>query len=86
LAMEPSVLLLDEPSAGLDRKTKEKLVHVLSELDLSYILISHESDFLSDIANVIYVMEDGKILTDKEIHLHRHIHAHSLGTHPHSHK
>jgi cobalt/nickel transport system ATP-binding protein len=86
LAMEPSVLLLDEPSAGLDRKTKEKLVQVLSELDLSYILISHESDFLSDIANAIYVMEDGKILTDKEIHLHRHIHAHSLGTHPHSHK
>jgi cobalt/nickel transport system ATP-binding protein len=86
LAMEPSVLLLDEPSAGLDRNTKEKLVAVLSELDLSYILISHESDFLSDIATTIYAMEDGKILTDKELHLHRHIHAHPLGTHPHSHK
>lgn len=86
LAMQPKVLLLDEPSTGLDIRTKEKLINVLSSLDLSFVLISHESDFLTDIADTIYVMDKGRILTDQEIHLHRHIHAHPLGAHLHNHK
>jgi cobalt/nickel transport system ATP-binding protein len=41
LAMDPEVLLLDEPTGGLDNTTKERLKTVLTELDLSCVLISH---------------------------------------------
>lgn len=86
LAMEPEVLLLDEPTGGLDDRTKATLKDVLSNLDLSYILISHEIDFLADITNAIYTMEDGKILFDQELHVHQHVHAHPHGTYTHEHK
>jgi cobalt/nickel transport system ATP-binding protein len=86
LAMEPEVLLLDEPVNGLDTKTKAKLKEVLSDLDLSFILISHDFDFLTETADAIYTMQDGKILLDKELHLHEHVHAHEHGVYPHRHE
>lgn len=85
LAMEPEVLLLDEPVNGLDMKTKTKLTEILSGINLSYLLISHDFDFLAEIVDAIYTMEEGRILLDKEIHLHEHVHAHELGTYPHQH-
>ena len=85
LAMEPEVLLLDEPISGLDDKTKTTLKNVLLDLDLSYILISHEIDFLADITDSIYTMENGKILIDQEIHVHQHVHAHPHGAYAHKH-
>ena len=86
LAMEPEILLLDEPVNGLDVETKAKLTEVLSGLDLSYILISHDFDFLAETADAIYTMQDGKILLDKELHLHEHVHAHEHGVYPHRHE
>ena len=86
LAMEPEVLLLDEPIAGLDDKTKAKLMGILSNLDLSFIVISHEIDFLFEITDSIYTMENKRIVSDKKAHLHQHIHAHPHGLYPHKHK
>jgi len=86
LAMEPDVLLLDEPTAGLDSKVKEKLIHILNDLDISYFVISHEFDFVKAVTNKIYSMENGKILTDDKIHIHRHEHVHKHGRQPHVHK
>jgi cobalt/nickel transport system ATP-binding protein len=86
LAMEPEILLLDEPTTGLDEKTKTKIKKTLRELDLSYILISHEFDLLSEITDSIYTMDKGKILFDKEVHLHEHVHAHPHGSYSHEHE
>jgi cobalt/nickel transport system ATP-binding protein len=86
LAMEPEVLLFDEPTSGLDDRTKATLKDVLAGLDLSYIIISHEIDFLDEIANSIYSMDNGKILFDKEVHVHQHVHAHPHGAYVHDHK
>ncbi len=85
LAMEPEALLLDEPTTGLDEKTKTKIKKTLSELDLSYILISHEFDLLSEITDSIYTIDKGKIIFDKEVHLHEHVHAHPHGSYHHEH-
>lgn len=56
----------DEPNAGLDKDTKTRLIDVLSSLDLSYILLSHENNFLYELTNSIYTMENGKIIPDKK--------------------
>ncbi len=85
LAMEPEVLLLDEPTAGLDGHAKAKLIEVLSGLDLSYIVISHEYDFITSVAGHIYTIENGKIFLDEELHVHHHEHVHRLGKQPHRH-
>jgi len=47
LAMRPQLLLLDEPSTGLDEQTKHRLMHILMDLEIAYMIVSHESDFLS---------------------------------------
>jgi len=85
LAMEPEVLLLDEPANGLDVKTRASLIEILRSLKLSYVLISHEIDFLSATTSSIYTMEDGRIVLDREFHVHQHLHAHPLGLSPHEH-
>lgn len=76
LAMKPEVLLLDEPSNGLDEKTKARLIDVLANLNLSYMLISHESDFLYELTDSIYTIENGKIFPGEKIHRHLHTHPH----------
>ena len=86
LAMSPEILLLDEPTSGLDSTVKEKLTQILNHLNISYLIISHEFDFLNGVTDRIFSMEEGKILTDEEIHVHRHEHVHKHGRHPHVHK
>ena len=86
LAMSPRVLLLDEPLTGLDQDTQKKLVSILSEIDLTYMMISHDIDFLEATAEKIYTMKDGKIMVDEGVYIHRHKHAHMLGNMPHRHE
>jgi len=86
LAMSPRVLLLDEPLTGLDQDTQRKLVSILLDIDLTYMVISHDIDFLEATAEKIYTMKDGKIMVDEGIYIHRHKHAHMLGNMPHRHE
>lgn len=81
LSMEPELLLLDEPSTGLDEQTKSGLVEVLNRLDLTYILISHESDFMSQITDTMFMMENGQLT--KDAHIHSYIHTHPNPGQPH---
>jgi len=85
LAMEPEVLLLDEPTTGLDHQTKARLTTILADLNLTCIVISHEYDFLSKTTDHIYTMDQGRILMDQELHVHVHEHAHRVGHQPHRH-
>ncbi|THB80015.1 MAG: ABC transporter ATP-binding protein [Desulfobacteraceae bacterium] len=85
LAMRPKALLLDEPTAGLDMDVKETLINILNSLDISMMIISHEFDFIHEVTHKIYSMENGKILTDEEVHVHQHEHVHRHGRHPHKH-
>jgi len=85
LAMQPEMLLLDEPTNALDTSMKSRLISILQKLDLSYILISHEFDVLSETTHLFYSMENGKIFRDDRVHIHTHQHSHKIGKQPHRH-
>ncbi len=86
LAMAPEMLLLDEPTNGLDTDTRGRIVEILKELKISFILISHNLDFLNQLTEQIYTMAAGRILTDQPLAAHQHTHVHAHGTVPHEHR
>lgn len=86
LAMAPEMLLLDEPTNGLDTDTRGRIVEILRELKISFILISHNLDFLNQLTEQIYTMAAGRILTDQPLAAHQHTHVHAHGTVPHEHR
>ena len=69
LAMEPEVLILDEPTAGLDPKGRDELLEQLSKLhkerNMTIILVSHSMEDVANYAERILVMDKGKILFDQ---------------------
>ena len=89
LAMEPAALLLDEPSAGLDATTKTILQNALNSLDLSYVIISHEADFVDATTDRLLTFKDGRISDHIYRHIHWHVHTddddHDDGHHHHHH-
>ncbi|MFO8111085.1 MAG: ABC transporter ATP-binding protein [Desulfosalsimonadaceae bacterium] len=85
LSMDPEVLLLDEPLNGLDNNTRLKLIDVLKVIDVSYIIISHDIDFLLDCTDAIYTLNNGRIEKDTTVYVHSHDHAHMMGNVPHQH-
>lgn len=85
LSMGPEVLLLDEPLTGLDARTRGIITRVLSRIGLSYIIISHDIEFLMETTSVIYTLQDGRLHVDDHVYAHQHDHAHVLGNVPHKH-
>jgi cobalt/nickel transport system ATP-binding protein len=85
LAMKPDVLLLDEPTTGIDPETTRKIVHALESIDVSAIIISHDMDFIQATTRVIYGMVEGGITQDRGEIAHSHVHAHGHGQVPHIH-
>ncbi len=61
LAMKPEVLLLDEPVLGLDDEHKKRFIDVLRDFKGSYIIISHDREFINQTADKIFFMKDGKL-------------------------
>lgn len=47
LAMRPELLILDEPTAGLDEHAEARLVHILNDLALPCLIVSHDKEFLA---------------------------------------
>jgi cobalt/nickel transport system ATP-binding protein len=88
LAMKPEALLLDEPTTGLDKSTAKRLIRILNDLDCSYLVISHDLDFLSQTTRQIGYLTDGKLTVDETVTPHAHVHTHKHGrySHDHSHK
>jgi cobalt/nickel transport system ATP-binding protein len=86
LAMEPEVLLLDEPLNALDVDASKKIAEIISNLDLSYIIISHDLDFALYTTDKIATLNNGKIEFQDEDHVHEHRHVHPLGKVPHKHE
>ncbi len=61
LSMKPEVLLLDEPTAGLDEDSAERILNLLQELPQPRIVISQDRDVLQRVTDTIWLMRDGGI-------------------------
>ncbi|PID42392.1 MAG: energy-coupling factor ABC transporter ATP-binding protein [Gammaproteobacteria bacterium] len=66
LAMEPEVLLLDEPTNALDKKARKKLIDTLQTLPQSMILVSHDEEFVSLIANRHIRLESARFVETED--------------------
>jgi branched-chain amino acid transport system ATP-binding protein len=68
LAMEPKVLLLDEPSAGLNREEREDLArHILRikhELGIAMVWVEHDMQMVADLADRLYVLNYGSPIAE----------------------
>lgn len=65
LAMEPAVLVLDEPTAGLDPLGRKELMTLFKKLHqsgMTIVLVTHLMDDVAEYANQVYVMEKGRLV------------------------
>jgi cobalt/nickel transport system ATP-binding protein len=86
LAMKPEVLLLDEPTTGLDEATEKRLIEILKELDMTHLLVSHNLDFLAEVTHQITAIVDGRLSWDDALIPHTHVHTHKHGKFAHEHR
>jgi energy-coupling factor transporter ATPase len=71
LALEPEILVLDEPTCGLDRKSTNEIKELLREFNsggVTIILISHNMDLIAELTEKIILLDQGRLLAfeDKE--------------------
>ena len=67
LAMEPDVLILDEPTAGLDPKGRDEILELikgLQETGMTIILVSHSMEDVANYVDRIIVMNKGSVMLD----------------------
>lgn len=68
LVMEPQILILDEPTAGLDPKGVSELMKVLEDIrqenGMTVILATHDVDIIPLYSDYVYVMDSGKMLLE----------------------
>lgn len=90
LVANPKILILDEPTNGVDRETVDIIYNILSDLNksknISIIMVTHDIDTVSKISSKIFCFEEGNLMElDKEqlklelSHKHKHPHNNSIG-------
>lgn len=68
LAMKPEILVLDEPTAGLDPKGRDEILHQIKKLQtetgMTIILVSHSMEDVAEYVDRIIVMNKGSVMFD----------------------
>ncbi len=64
LSMRPEVLILDEPTAGLDPRGEALLLEIIKGLPMTIILISHDLFFVQSLCRRVIVMHQGQVIRD----------------------
>src|SRR5262245_9000957 len=104
LILDPEVVLLDEPSAGLDPRSQSVLLELLQDWgkrNKTIITSTHDLTILREICDHVYVLQDGKIVSEGSpedilenepllqetnlVHVHTHRHPEGEHAHPHTH-
>jgi cobalt transport protein ATP-binding subunit len=64
LSMDPSILVFDEPSAGLDPRGRRKLIRLLRSLDQTVLVSTHDMRLVAEVFPRTVVIDDGRIVAD----------------------
>ncbi|HKP53458.1 MAG TPA: ABC transporter ATP-binding protein [Chloroflexia bacterium] len=64
LSMDPEILVLDEPSAGLDPRARRGLINLLRDLPQTIIVTTHDLPLVRDLCQRTIVMDGGEIVAD----------------------
>jgi len=66
LATDPKVILLDEPTSGMDRKDTDQIIQLITDISrrMPVVLIEHNIDIVLSISNVVTVLHQGEILSE----------------------
>lgn len=79
LAMQPQVLLLDEPGNGLDGPALQRLLGHLESLPQAMLLVSHDPRLIARLANRAVLLQDRRLheaVLHSHPHAHQHVHLH----------
>ena len=71
IAMRPEIMILDEPTAGLDPEGVEKVLDILDNLNkegMSIVISSHDIEMVNEFAEKIFVLNNGEILESGDKH------------------
>jgi energy-coupling factor transporter ATP-binding protein EcfA2 len=64
LSMDPAILVLDEPTAGLDPRSRRGLIDLLGSLDLTLLVSTHDMRLVAELFERMVVMDAGEIVAD----------------------
>jgi cobalt/nickel transport system ATP-binding protein len=64
LAMEPEILVLDEPSSNLDPASRRELAEILTGLDITILMVTHDLPYALQLCPRALIMNDGTITAD----------------------
>ncbi|HEY53023.1 MAG TPA: ABC transporter ATP-binding protein [Caldilineae bacterium] len=64
LAMHPKILILDEPSSGLDPRSRRQLINLLRKLPLTMLVSTHDMLMVKDLFPRMVIMDEGRIVAD----------------------
>jgi cobalt/nickel transport system ATP-binding protein len=64
LAMEPEILVLDEPSSNLDPASRRELAEILTALDVTVLMVTHDLPYAFELCPRSVVLSDGVIVAD----------------------
>jgi cobalt/nickel transport system ATP-binding protein len=64
LAMEPEILVLDEPSSNLDPASRRELAEILTSLDVTVLMVTHDLPYALELCPRSVILSDGVIVAD----------------------
>jgi energy-coupling factor transporter ATP-binding protein EcfA2 len=64
LAMKPAMLVLDEPTAGLDPRGRRKLIQLLEGMSVTMLVATHDMRLVQELLPRMVVMDEGRIVAD----------------------